>query len=283
MSANRTTAGIAAGRSERRGVRRQFQRRASAARPARGAGRGRPLLLLLRRALPDRPARPPSTSRSSSARSRPATTSARPRPSSTPTSSAACAPASARPRRCARKPACARHAEGKPVKIGLLQRHATDTLLAAGKQPFERGPATGKRVAVVGGGPAGLSCAHKLAELGHDVTRLRGPRQARRPQRVRHRRLQDDGRLRPARGRTSSSASAASRSRPAARSATASTSPPCGRTSTRCSSAWVSPASTSSASPARARSAASSTRSTTSPGCARRPTSPPCRSAAASS
>ncbi len=67
--------------------------------------------------------------------------------------------------------ACVReHAEGKPVKIGLLQRHATDTLLAAGKQPFRRGASTGKRVAVVGGGPAGLSCAHKLAELGHDVT-----------------------------------------------------------------------------------------------------------------
>src|SRR4029078_4286031 len=60
--------------------------------------------------------------------------------------------------------ACVReHAEGKPVKIGLLQRPATDKFLASGKQPFRRGPSTGKRVAVVGGGPAGLSCAHKLA------------------------------------------------------------------------------------------------------------------------
>ncbi|MBV9567924.1 MAG: NAD(P)-dependent oxidoreductase, partial [Hyphomicrobiales bacterium] len=66
--------------------------------------------------------------------------------------------------------ACVREAaEGKPVKIGLLQRHATDALMASGKQPFKRGPATGKRVAVVGAGPAGLSCAHKLAELGHEV------------------------------------------------------------------------------------------------------------------
>jgi dihydropyrimidine dehydrogenase (NAD+) subunit PreT len=67
--------------------------------------------------------------------------------------------------------ACVReHAEGKPVKIGLLQRHATDALMASGKQPFVRGASTGKRVAVVGGGPAGLACAHKLAELGHAVT-----------------------------------------------------------------------------------------------------------------
>jgi dihydropyrimidine dehydrogenase (NAD+) subunit PreT len=67
--------------------------------------------------------------------------------------------------------ACVREAaEGKPVKIGLLQRHATDALMASGKVPFTRGPATGKRIAVVGAGPAGLSCAHKLAELGHEVT-----------------------------------------------------------------------------------------------------------------
>jgi len=67
--------------------------------------------------------------------------------------------------------ACVREAaEGKPVKIGLLQRHATDALLAQGRQPFRRGASTGRRVAVVGGGPAGLSCAHGLARLGHDVT-----------------------------------------------------------------------------------------------------------------
>lgn len=67
--------------------------------------------------------------------------------------------------------ACVREtAEGKPVKIGLLQRHATDRLMEAGKQPFKRAASTGKNVAVVGGGPAGLACAHKLAELGHHVT-----------------------------------------------------------------------------------------------------------------
>ena len=67
--------------------------------------------------------------------------------------------------------ACVReHAERKPVKIGLLQRHATDALMASGRQPFTRGAATGKTVAVVGGGPAGLACAHALAQLGHTVT-----------------------------------------------------------------------------------------------------------------
>ena len=67
--------------------------------------------------------------------------------------------------------ACVReHSEGKPVKIGLLQRHATDALLSAGKQPFRRAEPTEKKVAVVGGGPAGLACAHKLAEFGHSVT-----------------------------------------------------------------------------------------------------------------
>jgi glutamate synthase (NADPH/NADH) small chain len=67
--------------------------------------------------------------------------------------------------------ACVRNAsEGKPVRIGLLQRHATDWLLSQGIQPFQRAPASGKRVAVVGGGPAGLACAHRLAMLGHRVT-----------------------------------------------------------------------------------------------------------------
>jgi dihydropyrimidine dehydrogenase (NAD+) subunit PreT len=60
--------------------------------------------------------------------------------------------------------------ENKPVLIGLLQRYATDHLFETGEHPFMRAPRTGKRVAVVGAGPAGLSCAHRLAMLGHDVT-----------------------------------------------------------------------------------------------------------------
>jgi dihydropyrimidine dehydrogenase (NAD+) subunit PreT len=62
-------------------------------------------------------------------------------------------------------------AEGKPVKIGQLQRYATDHLMeTAATHPFTRAEPTGRRVAVVGAGPAGLSCAHRLAALGHDVT-----------------------------------------------------------------------------------------------------------------
>lgn len=66
--------------------------------------------------------------------------------------------------------ACVRNddAEGQPVKIGLLQRHAIDNAHFAG-HPFQRAPSTGRTIAVVGAGPAGLSCAHRLAMLGHDV------------------------------------------------------------------------------------------------------------------
>jgi len=68
--------------------------------------------------------------------------------------------------------ACVRNtAEERPVAIGRLQRHATDRLLStATVHPFTRAAPTGKRVAVVGAGPAGLSCAHRLATLGHAVT-----------------------------------------------------------------------------------------------------------------
>lgn len=60
-------------------------------------------------------------------------------------------------------------AEGKPVEIGRLQRYATDKLMDSGVHPFTRTESTGKRVAVVGAGPAGLACAHRLALLGHDA------------------------------------------------------------------------------------------------------------------
>ncbi|MBJ3764244.1 NAD(P)-dependent oxidoreductase [Maribius pontilimi] len=66
--------------------------------------------------------------------------------------------------------ACVREAaEGKPVEIGRLQRHATDRVMARQGHPFARAASTGKRVAVVGAGPAGLACAHRLAMRGHDV------------------------------------------------------------------------------------------------------------------
>lgn len=65
--------------------------------------------------------------------------------------------------------ACVRMAEGKPIAIGHLQRYAVDALFASGKRLYRQGPATSARIAVVGAGPAGLSCAHKLATLGHAV------------------------------------------------------------------------------------------------------------------
>ncbi|MBX3511358.1 MAG: FAD-dependent oxidoreductase, partial [Hyphomonadaceae bacterium] len=61
-------------------------------------------------------------------------------------------------------------AEGKPVQIGRLQRYATDVAMGQGKQFYTRAPSTGKKVAVVGAGPAGLAAAHRLATKGHDVT-----------------------------------------------------------------------------------------------------------------
>ncbi|MBQ0752000.1 MAG: NAD(P)-dependent oxidoreductase [Roseovarius sp.] len=67
--------------------------------------------------------------------------------------------------------ACVREAaEGQPVLIGRLQRYATDTVMEQGVHPFSRAAPTGRRVAVVGAGPAGLACAHRLAMKGHDVT-----------------------------------------------------------------------------------------------------------------
>ncbi|MFH1796779.1 MAG: NAD(P)-dependent oxidoreductase [Pseudomonadota bacterium] len=69
--------------------------------------------------------------------------------------------------------ACVREtAEGKPVQIGRLQRYATDVAMAQGKQFYTRAPSTGKKVAVIGAGPAGLSAAHRLATKGHEVTIL---------------------------------------------------------------------------------------------------------------
>src|SRR5215471_11405108 len=66
---------------------------------------------------------------------------------------------------------CVRNtSEDKPVDIGALQRYAVDQLIEAGHQPFTRAESSGKKIAVVGGGPAGLSCAHRLAVLGHAVT-----------------------------------------------------------------------------------------------------------------
>jgi dihydropyrimidine dehydrogenase (NAD+) subunit PreT len=67
--------------------------------------------------------------------------------------------------------ACVRNtSEDQPVKIGLLQRYATDAAMKEKQHPYTRAKPTGKKVAVVGSGPAGLACAHRLAMHGHDVT-----------------------------------------------------------------------------------------------------------------
>jgi glutamate synthase (NADPH/NADH) small chain len=60
--------------------------------------------------------------------------------------------------------------EGDPVKIGRLQRYATDHALEHQLAVLKRpGRKSGRRVAVIGGGPAGLGCAAELAQLGHEA------------------------------------------------------------------------------------------------------------------
>ena len=67
--------------------------------------------------------------------------------------------------------ACVRNTnEDKPVEIGALQRYATDKYFEKPGAPlFTRAASTGRKVAVVGAGPAGLACAHGLARLGYTV------------------------------------------------------------------------------------------------------------------
>jgi glutamate synthase (NADPH/NADH) small chain len=61
--------------------------------------------------------------------------------------------------------------KGEPVAVGRLERYAADYEIQMGDvKPPERAPATGKKVAVVGGGPAGLTVAGELARKGHEVT-----------------------------------------------------------------------------------------------------------------
>jgi dihydropyrimidine dehydrogenase (NAD+) subunit PreT len=67
--------------------------------------------------------------------------------------------------------ACVRNTlEDAPVSIGRLQRYAVEHLDPARGYPFTRAAETGKHIAVVGAGPAGLACAHRLAREGHQVT-----------------------------------------------------------------------------------------------------------------
>jgi dihydropyrimidine dehydrogenase (NAD+) subunit PreT len=66
--------------------------------------------------------------------------------------------------------ACVLGKEHNPIMIGRLQRYSMDHAYRNGVAAFKPAPKTGRTVAVVGSGPAGLSCAGELARRGHDVT-----------------------------------------------------------------------------------------------------------------
>lgn len=65
---------------------------------------------------------------------------------------------------------CVRGKKGEPVGIGRLERFVADWERAEGIKPIECAPPTGKKVAVVGSGPAGLTVAADCAQAGHQVT-----------------------------------------------------------------------------------------------------------------
>jgi dihydropyrimidine dehydrogenase (NAD+) subunit PreT len=66
--------------------------------------------------------------------------------------------------------ACVLGADHKPIAIGRLQRYAMDNARRHHIEPAVKAEQSGRSVAVVGAGPAGLSCAGELARLGHSVT-----------------------------------------------------------------------------------------------------------------
>jgi len=65
---------------------------------------------------------------------------------------------------------CVRAKKGTPVAVGYLERFVADWARENRQDLFEPPPPTGKKVAVVGSGPAGLTCAGELAKRGHAVT-----------------------------------------------------------------------------------------------------------------
>src|ERR1700722_14037839 len=66
--------------------------------------------------------------------------------------------------------ACVLGAEHKPIAIGRLQRYAMDYVYGRGLDVFLTAKTSGRKIDVVGAGPAGLSCPGELAKKGHDVT-----------------------------------------------------------------------------------------------------------------
>ena len=65
---------------------------------------------------------------------------------------------------------CIRGIKGEPVAIGKLERFVADWAREHGYQAAKAGKPNGKKVAVIGAGPSGLTCAGDLAKLGYDVT-----------------------------------------------------------------------------------------------------------------
>lgn len=77
---------------------------------------------------------------------------------------------------CPQESQCEKHCllgiKGEPVAIGRLERFAADYELKQGSETPDKMPPTGKKVAIVGSGPAGLTAAGDLAKMGHEVTIL---------------------------------------------------------------------------------------------------------------
>ncbi len=65
---------------------------------------------------------------------------------------------------------CVRGIKGEPVAIGRLERFAADTAMAGAQAKAEKPASAGKRAAIIGSGPAGLTCAGELAKAGWAVT-----------------------------------------------------------------------------------------------------------------
>ena len=65
---------------------------------------------------------------------------------------------------------CVRGIKGEPVAIGRLERFVADWYMANGNDTIEKPESNGKKVAVVGAGPAGLTCAGDLAKMGYEVS-----------------------------------------------------------------------------------------------------------------
>lgn len=74
--------------------------------------------------------------------------------------------------------ACVLNHSTKPIMIGNLQRYATDWAIQNEQVLFTKGKPNGKRVAIVGGGPAGLSAARELARFGYAVTIFEAEKEA---------------------------------------------------------------------------------------------------------